>query len=178
MGYNQYGQLGDGTSIDHLVTEKIFSGSTSLSISAMAGGEYHSLFGTYSSISPATTGLRVMGANGLGELGDGTDIARNSPEQVENTTPISAVAAGYGHSLYLKSDTSISLSGTDVVLTAANGAPDENIYTLVGTNATQSLSQWDCVATNTLSAYGNFTITVTNAASPAAVQRYFILLAQ
>jgi len=375
MGYNQQGQLGDGTGSDVLLPEKIFSSSSRISVTTiMAGGDYHSRFGTSSGILPANTGLWGMGANGIGELGDGAYTYRYTPEQVLSGTAISAVAAGNGHSLYIRSDgslwgmgrniygqlglgsvpstniqvqivssgvtavaagwehslfvksdgslwamgfdgygqlgdgshgpdanvtapkqiifngvkavaagefhslfimsdgslwgmgdnrygqlgtngfsdpidesiiqpvpvqlvasnvvavaagwyhslfiksdgslwgmgdnhygqlgfgdtpslstptrlvaggvaariilpsiASISLSGADLILNGANGVPAETIYVLMGTNIAQSLSSWDAVATNVLSAYGDFTITATNGVSPAASQRFFVL---
>src|SRR5260370_3966893 len=64
MGHNDYGQLGDGTTNDHFFPEKIFTAAFTARATVMAGGQYHSLFGTYSSFIPSITGLRVMGANG------------------------------------------------------------------------------------------------------------------
>jgi hypothetical protein len=48
----------------------------------------------------------------------------------------------------------------------------------MGTNLTQPLNQWKPVATNTLSANGNFSFTATNAVTPAAPQQFYILQAQ
>jgi hypothetical protein len=45
-------------------------------------------------------------------------------------------------------------------------------------NLALPLSQWTPVATNTLNAEGNFTITATNAVNPNAPQRFYILKVQ
>jgi hypothetical protein len=72
----------------------------------------------------------------------------------------------------------IQLSGTDVLLTATNGAAGTAYYVLASTNLTLPLNQWLSVATNVLSASGNFSFTLTNAASAEAPARqYFILSA-
>jgi hypothetical protein len=70
----------------------------------------------------------------------------------------------------------IQLSGTDLLLTATNGAAGTAYDVLASTNLTLPLSQWLSVATNVLSASGNFSFTLTNAASDEAPARqYFIL---
>ncbi len=107
MGHNPYGQLGDGTTNDHFFPEKIFTASFSRRVNVMAGGHYHSLYGTYSPNFIGNDDLYAMGANGAGELGDGTFTVHYSAEQVRSSTLISAVAAAEGHSLYLKSDGSL-----------------------------------------------------------------------
>src|SRR6266481_2342387 len=107
MGHNDYGQLGDGTINNHFFPEKIFTASFSLRVNVMAGGHYHSLYGTYSPNFIGNDDLYAMGANGAGELGDGTFTVHYSAEQVRSSTLISAVTAGEGHSLYLKSDGSL-----------------------------------------------------------------------
>jgi alpha-tubulin suppressor-like RCC1 family protein len=107
MGYNQYGQLGDGTTNNQYVPEKIFTGTHNLSVHVMAGGYYHSLYGTDSPIVVPNNALYAMGANGAGELGDGTFTVHYSPEQLRSSTIISAVTAGEGHSLYLQSNGSL-----------------------------------------------------------------------
>ena len=52
------------------------------------------------------------------------------------------------------------------------------IYTvLTNTNLADALTNWTAVASNTASG-GNLILTATNAASPAAPQRFFILQTQ
>jgi hypothetical protein len=48
----------------------------------------------------------------------------------------------------------------------------------MSTNAALPLSQWGPVATNLLSGSGSFTLTATNAVSPGAPQRFYILQVQ
>lgn len=69
----------------------------------------------------------------------------------------------------------IALSGADVVLTANNGATNTTYYTLSSTNLTLPREQWTPVATNELSAAGEFSIILTNAGTIAPAQ-FFILL--
>ena len=75
--------------------------------------------------------------------------------------------------------TSFSMMGTDVVLTATNGANGGTYYVLASTNLAEPFSQWSPVATNVLTANGDFSITATNAASAdAPSQQFFILETQ
>ena len=75
--------------------------------------------------------------------------------------------------------TGISLSGTNVIIAATNGAAGGTYYVLSSTNAALPLNQWLTVATHVLSASGNFSITATNAASAGAPwQQFFILQTQ
>ena len=75
--------------------------------------------------------------------------------------------------------TGISLSRTNVILAATNGAAGGTYYALTSTNAGLLLNQWTPVATNVLNANGNFTITATNAANASAsLQQFFILQTQ
>ncbi len=46
----------------------------------------------------------VWGWNGIGQLGDATTIDRHTPVQVKNLSGVTAVDAGQGHNLALKSD--------------------------------------------------------------------------
>ena len=70
---------------------------------------------------------------------------------------------------------SFSLSGTNLVLNGTHGLSGGTYYVLTSTNLVQPLSQWMPVATNVLSASGNFTITVTDAVTPSLPQRFYIL---
>jgi uncharacterized repeat protein (TIGR03803 family) len=72
----------------------------------------------------------------------------------------------------------ISLSGTNLVLTGANGLSGRSYLVLMGTNLTEPLNQWVPVATNALGASGNFSITATNAVNPNAPQRFYLLQLQ
>lgn len=73
----------------------------------------------------------------------------------------------------------INLSGADVVLAATNGAAGGTYHVLSSTNLAWPLSQWEAVATNLPTTNGDFTITVTNAASAGSSPfRFFILETQ
>jgi alpha-tubulin suppressor-like RCC1 family protein len=107
MGYNAYGSLGDGTTNDQFFPERIVTASSHLSVDAMAGGSFHSLFATFGGAFVGNYNLSATGANGAGELGDGTFTVHYSPEIIRPRASITAVAAGEGHSLFLQSDGSL-----------------------------------------------------------------------
>ena len=73
---------------------------------------------------------------------------------------------------------SLSLAGADLALNGISGQSGGMYYVLMSTNLTLPLSQWTPVATNVLSASGNFTITVTNTVTPNASQSFYILETQ
>ncbi|MEK7827890.1 MAG: hypothetical protein AAB299_09205, partial [Thermodesulfobacteriota bacterium] len=93
MGYNGYGQLGNGTTIDRASPAQVATG-----VSAAAAGANHSLFlkqdGT----------LWAMGLNGFGQLGDGTTTNSSAPVQVNGLSGVIAVGAGTCLSFALNSD--------------------------------------------------------------------------
>jgi alpha-tubulin suppressor-like RCC1 family protein len=101
MGENQNGALGDGAWNDTNRPQQIVAGG----VKAIAAGTYHSLF------IKSDGSLWAMGYNAHGELGDGTyatfaPTGTNRPEQIVASN-VTAVAAGYDHSLFLKSDGSL-----------------------------------------------------------------------
>jgi len=73
-------------------------------VTALAGGQYHSL-----AVKSDGTAW-AWGYNGYGQLGDGTTTQRTTPVQVKGPggsgylTGVTAIAAGYYHSLAVKSD--------------------------------------------------------------------------
>lgn len=67
-------------------------------------------------------------------------------------------------------------SGTDLVLTATNGAAGGTYYVLQATNLGAPLSQWQPVASTLLSSNGEFSLTLTNAAGANAPPRQFFIL--
>jgi uncharacterized membrane protein YgcG len=93
-GYNQYGQLGNGTiNFYSAVPAQAMSGAR-----AVAGGWYHSL-------ALKTDGtVWAWGGNARGQLGDGTTVDRAVPVLVQGLSGVQAVATRLNHSLALKSD--------------------------------------------------------------------------
>jgi len=92
--------LGDGTFNETNLPEEIVSNG----VTAIAGGGYHSLF------LKNDGSLWAMGANYDGQLGDGISYKgaseTNRPEMIVGSN-VTAIAAGYDHSLFLKSDGSL-----------------------------------------------------------------------
>jgi len=98
MGYNGYGQLGDG------INDTSFRSGTnrperivSTNIVAIAAGGEHTL------ILKDDGSLWAAGRNNSGELGDGSYNGTYQLEQIVATNVI-AIAAGGHHSLFLKRD--------------------------------------------------------------------------
>ena len=95
-GANNSGQLGDGGSSNRAVAAPV-SGSLT-GVTAIAAGDSHALAVT----SDGT--VWGWGANGSGQLGDGSITNRPTPIQVPGLSDIFAVAAGASHSVALRRD--------------------------------------------------------------------------
>ncbi|WP_027659655.1 RCC1 domain-containing protein [Salinispora fenicalii] len=97
-GYNNFGQLGDGTTTDSStpVAVDLPVGTT---ITALAGGGFHSLALT------SAGAVLAWGTNGSGQLGDGTNTNSSIPVAVDLPvgTTITALAGGRFHSLAVTS---------------------------------------------------------------------------
>jgi cysteine-rich repeat protein len=93
-GYNDYGQLGDGTTAGRTAPVDV-SGLTS-GVAAVAGGGYH----TCALIGGG--GVRCWGYNYYGQIGDGTTSDRTAPVDVSGLTAgVAAAAAGEDHTCAL-----------------------------------------------------------------------------
>lgn len=108
-GYNFFGQLGDGTTVDKSTPVKIAfpknsngngGGTLVTSVEQIAAGEYHVLAIT-------NDGLYAWGQNINGTLGDGTFADKSVPVKVKfpkAVYSVSAIAAGTFHSLAVTND--------------------------------------------------------------------------
>jgi alpha-tubulin suppressor-like RCC1 family protein len=132
MGDNSYGQLGDGTFTKTNRPKQIVSSG----VIGIAGGYKHSLF-------IKTDGsLWGMGWNGYGQLGDGSGTtypySTNQPEQIVPSGVV-AIACGFAHSLFLKSDGSLWGMGRNDVGQLGDGTFDS-------TNRPEQIIAGDVVA--------------------------------
>jgi alpha-tubulin suppressor-like RCC1 family protein len=95
-GYNDDGELGDGTTTDKPTPER--GGGSLTGIVDVAAGEYHS-------VAVRNDGtVWAWGYNSNGQLGDGTTTERTTPVQVILLSGVIQVAAGQSHTLALKND--------------------------------------------------------------------------
>ena len=96
-GYNQWGQLGNGTNTPSSVPVEVsnLSGITSI---AVHGGQGHAMAlrndGT----------VWCWGYNLFGQLGNGTNADSNVPVQVSGLTDVVAISCGHGYSMARKND--------------------------------------------------------------------------
>jgi alpha-tubulin suppressor-like RCC1 family protein len=95
-GANGTGQLGNGTATTLEINPVAVQGLSG--VTSVAGGAYHSL----ALLSDGT--VRAWGANGTGQLGNGTTTDRMSASQVPGLSGVRCVAAGSYYSLALLSD--------------------------------------------------------------------------
>ncbi len=93
-GYNNLGQLGDGSTANKLLPQAINLNG----VTAIAAGGAHSL-----ALKSDGT-VWGWGNNASGQLGDGTGTNRLTPVQVPGFSGVRAIAAGWYHSLALKQD--------------------------------------------------------------------------
>jgi alpha-tubulin suppressor-like RCC1 family protein len=95
-GANDSGQLGDGTTIPSASPVQV-GGMGGAVVSAVSGGSAHSFALTVDGT------VWAWGANGAGQLGDGTTAQRTAPVRVTGLTAafITAISGGTDHSLAL-----------------------------------------------------------------------------
>jgi alpha-tubulin suppressor-like RCC1 family protein len=95
-GFNDMGQLGDGTAANSNAPVQVI-GLGSLKATAVSGGYEFSL----ALMSDHT--LRAWGADGAGQLGDGTNNQSAAPVQVKGLNNVSQVSAGWVHTVAVRS---------------------------------------------------------------------------
>jgi hypothetical protein len=131
-GFNQNGQLGDGTSVNKLVPTKIGTGKWLY----IAAGKAHSLGIDDKGF------LWAWGRNVNGQLGDGTVLPRLAPVKI-GTDTWTAVAAGDTHSMARRSDGTLWTWGGNATGQLGNGAvagPDVLAPAQIGTQSWASVS--------------------------------------
>ena len=82
-GKNQFGQLGDGTTIDSFHTKKIGNSSWT----SVGAGERHAAAVTVDGV------VYAWGSNVFGQVGDGTTISKSSPTIISGTSSFVTVSA-------------------------------------------------------------------------------------
>jgi|YNPMSStandDraft_1061717.scaffolds.fasta_scaffold00693_1 alpha-tubulin suppressor-like RCC1 family protein len=96
-GQNLYGQLGNGTTTDSKIPVQV-QGVTAMLPAIVAAGAFHCL------VVANDGNVWSWGRNTYGNLGDGTEINRYTPVQVQNINNVTELAAGTNFSLLLKND--------------------------------------------------------------------------
>ncbi|MEW1546054.1 RCC1 domain-containing protein [Streptomyces tsukubensis] len=102
-GNNRSGQLGDGTWTDFRTTATTVLGLTSAEVVKIDAGGGGSATGHGLALLTDRT-VQSWGANGSGQLGDGSVFSHNAPGQVVNLSDATDIAGGGWHSLALRAD--------------------------------------------------------------------------
>ena len=134
-GWNEYGQLGDGTVIDDLIPSPVIM-RDSLWINVLAGGAYTSAIKSDGT-------LWSWGSNREGQLGDGS--RNDSPVPVQeysNSTDWSSVSLGHYHTSAIKSDGTLWSWGND---TYGQLGDNSTIDSLVPVREYSNSTDWSSV---------------------------------
>ena len=130
MGFDGYGELGDNSVLNTFLPEEIVTNhSVFTGLVGIAGGGLHSLY-LYNQIGSLGQ-LWAMGDNQYGELGNGSTNTSYVPIRIVSSN-VTAIAAGYIHSLYVKNDGSLWAMGQNQFGQLGNA-------TLADTNAPQEI---------------------------------------
>ncbi|MBS7230291.1 T9SS type A sorting domain-containing protein [Flavobacterium psychroterrae] len=132
-GYNEFGQLGDGTTVDKNTPVQVGSDKDWESIAA---GSNHTI-----AIKKDGT-LWTWGENKNGKLGDGTTVNKIVPTQIGTATNWKAVAAGLNHTAAIKTDGTLWCWGFNGNGSLGDGTnTDKMVPTQIGTE-----TNWKTIA--------------------------------
>jgi hypothetical protein len=136
MGYNFYGQLGDGSNTDRATPTRIAT-----DVAAVSASSHHTVY------IKSDDSLWAMGSNSSGQLGDGSAINRNTPVPI--ATGVASASAGGSHTLFVKTDASLWMAG------GSGGGTPRQIATGVASASAGYLHSLFLNTDGTLWAFGN-----------------------
>ena len=123
-GYNAYGQLGNGTHASLSAPTTAISGLTG--VTSIVSGSSH----VCALLSDGT--VKCWGSNNSGELGDGTNVDKNSPTMIASLTGVTSIVSGASHVCALLSDQTVKCWGYNYSGELGDGTTtDKNVPTLV-----------------------------------------------
>ncbi len=138
-GRNQYGELGTGNNLFSLVPIQIGTDTNWKSIAA--GGSDSSSF----TIATKTDGtVWSWGSNVYGQLGDATNIDKDTPTFVSGVNNVKSIAAGKDHTLVLKTDGTLWAWGVNYSGELGDGTfVEKNTPIQIGTD-----TNWKSISSN------------------------------
>jgi len=119
-GANDVGDLGNGTTVDRSLPEKV---SGNLTMTSLSGGDSHACGVTTSGV------VQCWGGNVNGQLGDNTVTSRSIPAAIISSLTFIAVAAGDQHSCALTSGGDVYCWGSNSNGQLGNGSQASNSTT-------------------------------------------------